>query len=399
MELEKEFDEKDYFDGRIKGRLYISKQFDDKFSKKEKRFAYKITESEQQEAFVKVKNDIILAIKHGGRHQLKALIIEDNKGIESLIIQTFTGSTGSPHKDAYSFRGKEIENLYKFLKGVKELSIETTGSFKIDDKQLDEILLSKEQTSKIVIDNQEAIIEAIRNNVTKSDIVALGYRKIQLDKFERLLEDDDFFETEKTLLNVQKNEAVWQTFFEQNTWILGYGLNYVFNTPLEGKKLEQVVSGSTVFSGGKRIDALMKTIGLINSLCFGEIKTHRSELIKPVKNPYRVESWSISDELAGGIAQSHRTIQLSIENIKTKTVIKDNEDNLTDEQVFLYKPKSFLIIGSLSEFIGDSGINETKYSSFEMYRRSIISPEIITFDELLERAKYIIKNTEEFKHI
>ena len=397
MEFEKELDEKDYFDGRLKGRLYISKQFNDKFSKQEKRFVYKITESEHQESFIKVKNEVILAIKHGGRHQLKALVIEDNKGIESLIIQTFTGSTGSPHKAAYSFRGYEIENLYKFLKGIKELTIETTGSFKIDDKQLDDLLLSKEQTYKIIADNQEAIIEAIRNNVTKSDIVALGYRKSQLDKFEKLLTDDMYFEKEKISLNTLKSEVVWQSFFEQNTWILGYGLNYVFNTPLEGKKLEQVVSGSTVFSGGKRIDSLMKTRGLINSLCFGEIKTHKSELLKPIKNPYRVESWSVSDELSGGIAQSHRTIQLSVENIKTKTVIKDNEDNITDEQVFLYKPKSFLIIGSLSEFIGDYGINETKYSSFEMYRRSIISPEIITFDELLERAKFIIKNTPDIK--
>ena len=110
---------------------------------------------------------------------------------------------------------------------------------------------------------------------------------------------------------------------------------------------------------------------------------------------YRPETWHISEELAGGVAQVHRTIQKSVKNIQTKTEVKDDEGNITDDQLFLYSPKSFLIIGSLSEFIGDNGkINETKYSSFEMYRQSLKNPEIITFDELLERAKYIVKNFE-----
>ena len=39
-------------------------------------------------------------------------------------------------------------------------------------------------------------------------------------------------------------------------------------------------------------------------------------------------------------------------------------------------------------------LNEDKYSSFELYRRNSLSPEIITFDELFQRAVSIIKNTE-----
>ena len=61
------------------------------------------------------------------------------------------------------------------------------------------------------------------------------------------------------------NELVWQKFFEKNTWILGYGLDYIFNSELNSKKLEQVTSGSNFNSGGKRTDALFKSLGAINS--------------------------------------------------------------------------------------------------------------------------------------
>jgi len=51
-----------------------------------------------------------------------------------------------------------------------------------------------------------------------------------------------------------------------------------------------------------------------------------------------------------------------------------------------------LLIGSLEEFKGEHGINEDKFSSFELFRRGMHNPEILTFDELFERAKHIIKN-------
>ena len=38
----------------------------------------------------------------------------------------------------------------------------------------------------------------------------------------------------------------------------------------------------------------------------------------------------------------------------------------------------------------ENGINEDKFSSFELFRRNMVNPEIITFDELYERTKNII---------
>lgn len=72
--------------------------------------------------------------------------------------------------------------------------------------------------------------------------MAVGYRRKQLDRFEKLLSDPEFFSSELEQLNC-KPEAMWQRFFEANTWIFGYGLAYQFLSNLDGKALEQFVRG------------------------------------------------------------------------------------------------------------------------------------------------------------
>ena len=139
----------------------------------------------------------------------------------------------------------------------------------------------------------------IKEEISVEGLKELVYKRRQLEFFYKLLTDESFFNDQ--LLTHSKPEAVWQTFFEKNTWIIGLGFNFLFNSPLEGKKLEQVVEGYSIKGAGKRIDVLMKTRGLISSLCFGEIKTHKKGLLKDIQTPYRAEAWAISDELAGAL--------------------------------------------------------------------------------------------------
>jgi hypothetical protein len=114
-------------------------------------------------------------------------------------------------------------------------------------------------------------------------------------------------------------------------------------------------------------------------------------LLKRTKAPYRSESWQISDELAGAVAQVQRSVQASLTAIRSRIDIKDATGAPTGEQLFLYQPRSVIVIGSLQEFQTDHGINEDKYSSFELFRRYLVAPEVITFDELFERAKFIVE--------
>ena len=60
---------------------------------------------------------------------------------------------------------------------------------------------------------------------------------------------------------------------------------------------------------------------------------------------------------------------------------------------YLLRPRSFLIVGKLSEFVNDQGQHHPeKIRSFELARRHLQEPEILTFDELLARAEWIVNN-------
>lgn len=99
--------------------------------------------------------------------------------------------------------------------------------------------------------------------------------------------------------------------------------------------------------------------------------------------------------MIGGIAQIQKTVQKSIESLSTSIQIKDDESNPVGKPAFNYLPKAYLVIGTLSEFVIDNTMNEEKYSSFELFRRNLSNPEIITFDELYERAKFIVATSEQ----
>jgi hypothetical protein len=53
-------------------------------------------------------------------------------------------------------------------------------------------------------------------------------------------------------------------------------------------------------------------------------------------------------------------------------------------------PKTILIIGNTAEL--DS---PHKRNTFDLYRSSLRNPEVVTFDELFERAKFIVGHSEE----
>lgn len=358
------------------------------------RIVSKIVGTSEEHRFAKIKDELIIRVTPQQRQELIAKFYEDDRNIRVLTFQKFTKNTGNPHSLSFTFVGDEIVKIVNFINSILDLPLDEKASAKIDDEKLKEILLSKDQARKMFKENEPLIIEFIKHEITKSDIVTLGYRKKQIKNFEKLLIDKDFFDKTRNLFRVDSDERLWQLFFEKNTWIFGYGLNYVFNSPLENKKLEQVVAGYDFNSSGKRVDALLKSRGLINALCFVEIKTPETPLLKESKKPYRRECWHISDEIAGAISQIHRTVHKSLLNISTKTELKDELGNLTGEVVYLYQPKSYIVVGNLGQFTTQAGINEEKYSSFELFRQNIKSPEILTFDELYERAKYIIKNTE-----
>ena len=339
--------------------------------------------------FTKIKKEIVLRVTPGGKNVIKATLFENPRKISVLSIQEFTANTGSPHKASLSFIGEEIPKLYSFIQDVLNMQLGSQQNQPLSDNDINHIEITDSQALQMFLHNQEIFSNIVRSGITTEDIIAVGYRNKQLEVFHNLLLDLSYFEDLKKK-GKWTNESLWQRFFEKNQWIFGYGLGYVFLSGLDDKKLEQVVQGYDVNTHGKRVDALMKTRGLISNLCFVEIKTHITKLLED--NAYRGGCFAPSKELVGAIAQVQGSVAAAIKNLSDTINMTDKSGNPTGEEIYNYQPKSFLVIGSLSEFDTEHGINTEKLRSFELFRKNIVYPEIITFDELFERARFITKN-------
>lgn len=397
-------DDYEYHRNKRADRVYLSRSLETKAYRKlddgsleefrrPLRIVSKVVDTKEAHEFFKDGKEVSLRITKGGRQEIKAKFYEDSRDVSTLQIQRYTIHTGMPHRTYFTFVGDEITTLYNFLRNIAVLPTRDKRSARLDDAFVENLVLTRDQAIRLLENTPELAGELVKHQVSARDVAELGHRRAQLNEFRQLLEDEEYFEEQrKTLGNNKRSEDVWQGFFEKNTWIFGYGLSYYFNTPIDGDGLEQVVKGYDFQSGGKRVDALLKTQGLVSALSFGEIKTHKTSLLKSNLRPYRRGSWQVSDELSGGIAQVQRAVQVSIENIRTRIDSKAADGTPTGETAYLYHPKSFLVIGSLTEFETDNGINEERYSSFELFRRNVVSPEILTFDELYERAKYIVES-------
>jgi hypothetical protein len=381
-----------YHQNKKPDKTYISKSLSFSAQAGRKiRIASKVLDSPEAHSFMLEKAEHVIRVTDGGRQEIVAKFYEDTRGIFTLTIQRFTTESGEPHKTHFSFIGEEIPKLFAFISNLQLVDLTSPKSINVTDADLVRKLLSTEQARSLIIQNQDLILELARSEVTNADIVALGFRRRQLGRFDLLLNDPDYFAQEKRDLD-ETDEGVWQAFFEQNKWIFGYGLTYLHLSSFDDSKLEQVVVGYDLSGPGKRADAVMKTRGLINALCFVEIKKHTTDLLRA--NPYRSGCWAPSKELSGGVAQMQGTVAMAVRRLEEKLEVTDKLGDPTGDVVFTHRPRSFLVVGNLGEFITENGVSKDRYRSFELYRRNMNHPEVITFDELYQRAKLIVEHPE-----
>jgi hypothetical protein len=203
------------------------------------------------------------------------------------------------------------------------------------------------------------------------DIYAVAAKRTALEEFEKGLSAD-------------LSEPEWQSFFERNPWIFGHGLNYVFLDKV-ADKLEAVTTGSSFDRAGKRADGLLYTRAEVSQYVLVEIKRNDTDLLR--KDRYRPGCWTVADELSNAVTQIQKTT-FEFGRNRLKDNLKDHDGNDTGAIVYAVEPRSFLVIGNLGKLAG----NDDKVTCFELYRRNIIAPEILTFDELFCRTRYIVEN-------
>jgi hypothetical protein len=183
----------------------------------------------------------------------------------------------------------------------------------------------------------------------------------------------------KALETMRWTEEEWDTFFRNNKWIFGHGLAYQFLSQLES---QPQYGGVTVSgTGGQRGDFLMSTEAQARFTVLVEIKKPNSELVSD--KLYQNKVYELGKDLTGGVSQLQSNCRTWVVEGSRQD---ENRERLAEFNASTYEPKGILVVGHTDQL--DSNTN--KKATFEMFRRNLHNPEIITYDELLERAKYLV---------
>lgn len=361
--------------------IYVSKvtEFENSITgeKNSQRYIRKVFGEQESCEIVRVKGEFILRCSPTGRDQIKVIVHENDNNRIGLVLQKFRGDTGNPIKEtSFSFYDNEFHELLEFLNLVRFIDLSDTSNFKLSLTNLREKVLVNREDKELIDslanlhgDHRINFFEKMReSSLSRQDLDILSGRKDGLALFHRKLF------TEKDW-----DEPKWQQFFADNTWIFGYGLDYRFLSILQKE-----AAVSNVDLDGKNTVNSDFLMGSTDFTVLVELKRPDTLLFEQSKN--RSHSWRLSQYLVHAVSQI--LAQKAAWEIKATQTNYDDNGNLITQKTS--DPKAILIIGRKDKINGNPRDYEIKQKTFELYRRDSRNVEIITYDELYERAYYIV---------
>jgi hypothetical protein len=323
-------------------------------------------------------------IRFAPRTMLKVIYIKDQDDIEGFEIIKLVNETEKERVKLSKFNFAQLKEFLRFI-GEIDLKGITARRLKIlDDQELDsdsirsvKTLLSKEGGAELV----ETLIN--EGFISSKDIVNTSFRKRGLQIFTDLKNKPDYWKTyaEQNGLKTHSEEKVWQYYFEKNQWIFGYGLDYRYQEILQREVhlSDAELDGSNTVIGDYLLGDNFFTT-------FVELKKPSTLLFGSKGN--RSNSWKLSNELIESVSQI-------LEHKASGLIRLDSSQYIEGEPLKqkAYDSKVILIIGDWKELEKSTNTFEKdiKKKTIELFRRDSRNVEIITFDELYERAKFIVE--------
>ncbi|ABI65727.1 hypothetical protein Mmar10_1435 [Maricaulis maris MCS10] len=318
--------------------------------------------------------------------QITALVTQDDKKVERLSLLTFKNRAGdwleAIEEHAFTFRANEFNRLLEFLEAIKFVDLSNEDNFHIED-------ISTQAGHKAIIDGTDRVIvdrvkkmsrsereeflKELRGTISKDEVNILLGRKDALQTYSNHLKMDDWAESE------------WQDFFEKEPWVFGYGLDY--------RVMRQFDREMTVGSGGtdnknKPVVDFLMTFTDYTALV--EIKKPSTPIFRKGRGG-RAGTWEFSREFTSAVSQvlEQKAEWLSFAQVGQQYNHAGNERLAARTR----NAKTILVVGSLLEFNSeDRRSADIKRDTFELFRRENRSLEIVTFDELLDRAQFIVRD-------
>jgi len=321
-------------------------------------------------------------IRFAPRTMLKVIYIKDQEDIEGFEIIKLVNETEKERVKLSKFNFAQLKEFLSFISEIDLKGITARRLKILDDQELDadsirsvKTLLSKEGGSDLV---ETLINEGI---ISSKDIVNTSFRKRGLQIFKNLKDNSEYWKTYADENGIKKNseEKVWQYFFEKNQWIFGYGLDYRYQEILQREVhlSDAELDGSNTVIGDYLLGSNFFTT-------FIELKKPTTPLFGNKGN--RSNSWKLSNDLIESVSQI-------LEHKASGLIRLDKTQYINGEPVEqkAYDSKVILIIGDWKELDKTEGTleKEIKKKTFELFRRDSRNVEILTFDELYERAHFI----------
>lgn len=384
--------------GRLTDRVYAYRSFSAKWGRDAghpARYVYKVFDERDD---LDADDDwewtgYVVSTTPGGRKQLRLEVARHAGAVRQILLQRVpTDPAATKMERLLSLDRDQSTRLIDLIKALDSIPADGHESVRVDDQLLRDVFSDPDALGRAYSHDPERFKELIRTDATAQDVIALQRRRDVVDTMRSWLRDNAAFDAESK--DAGGPEKAWQRLLEANPWVLGVGLGGQLLTSWNHEKLEQVTSGASIKGAGKRTDALLRTNGIVRSMVFAEIKHHRTELLAG-SSYYRSACWGPSTELAGAVVQVQQTVRMAVRDLGDYLEDKADDGSRAGTGTFITQPRAYLVVGCLNQLEGSSGPIDDKVHSFELFRRNLTHPEVVTFDELLARAEWHVKLAEE----
>ncbi|TAW01656.1 DUF4263 domain-containing protein [Rhizobium ruizarguesonis] len=193
-------------------------------------------------------------------------------------------------------------------------------------------------------------------------------------------------EFEQQLEASQWAEAGWQDFFERESWVFGYGLDYRIMRPFDRETV--VGAGGTDNRERPTVDYLMS---FTDYSVLVEIKRPDTPIFQQ-RRAGRSGTWRFSSEFMDAVSQVlEQKAEWLVQGQTGQNYDKAGNRRMTART---RDPKAILVIGRAGDIEGDGSARdaEVRRDTFELFRRDTRNLDIVTFDELLARARFITRD-------
>lgn len=332
-------------------------------------------------------------IKFAPRTMLKIVYLNEKDDISGFEIVKLISNNETQRVKLNNVNFQQMKDFLSFISeidlgDVTERRLKIINEEEISDSTIQSVktLLSQEGGEKVI---ETLIDEGI---ISSKDIVNTSFRKKGVRIFESLLKKNDYWKeyAAENDVSTHSEEKVWQYFFEKNEWIFGYGLDYRFQTIRQ----KEMHLSDTDGDGSSAVitDFLMADN---NFTSFVELKKPSTPLFGNRKN--RSNAWRLSNDLIDSVSQ------ILEQKASGELWLQEKQRYAGGEPILqrTYNPKVILLIGNWEEIENSTTTKEKdiKRKTLELFRREGRSVEILTYDELFERAQFIALGQKENTNI